>query len=82
MQGTDRFDSQPTPLEREANRWMTILFGATYGFAVVGMVMGFGSFLDHSAYYVMVGFFLASMVCALLTVPLLYITRNRRTGGP
>ncbi|MFT4881888.1 MAG: uncharacterized membrane protein YuzA (DUF378 family) [Natronomonas sp.] len=81
MEGTDRFDSQPTPLEREANRWITILFGATFGFAIVGMLMGFGSFLNRSAYYVMVGFFLASLACALLTVPLLYITRDRRTGG-
>jgi uncharacterized membrane protein YuzA (DUF378 family) len=81
MQGTDRFDSQPTPLEREANRWITILFGGTFAFAIVGMLMGFGSFLNHSAYYIMVGFFLASIVCALLTVPLLYVTRDRRTGG-
>lgn len=81
MQETDGFDTQTTPLEREANRWITILFGATYGFAVVGMVMGFGTFLTHSAYYVMVGFFLASLASALLTVPLLYLTRDRRSGG-
>lgn len=81
MQGTDGFDSQPTPLEREANRWITVLFGATYGFAIVGMVMGLGTFLDHSAYYIMVGFFLASMVSALLTLPLLYLTRDRHSGG-
>jgi len=81
MQRSDGFDSQTTPLEREANRWITVLFGATFGFAVVGMVIGFGTVLTHSAYYVMVGFFVASMVSALLTVPLLYLTRDRRSGG-
>ena len=82
MQGSDGFDSRPSPLEREADRWITVLFGAAYGFAVVGMVMGFGTFLTHSAYYVMVGFFVASLASALLTVPLLYFTRDRRSGSP
>jgi Mn2+/Fe2+ NRAMP family transporter len=81
MQGPDGFDSYPTPLEREANRWIALLFAATYGFAVIGMVMGFGTVIHRSAYYIMLAFFLAALVSAVLTIPLLYLTSDKGPDG-
>lgn len=81
MQGLDGYDSYPTPLEREANRWIELLFAATYGFAVLGMVMGFATVIHRSAYYLMVVCFAAALVSAVLTLPLLYLTSDGAPEG-
>jgi len=77
MTSPDRLDGQPTPLERAADRWLSVLGAAVYGFVGVGVLLGFGTVVHRGAYYAMAAFFGAALVAALLTVPLFYLTRVR-----